>query len=149
MENKEKLHSIKVRELSSQWISTIIVDNEYKLTLEAKHYNKIYQDSETKLGKIDFELLQTMASGYRLPIGSDERGKVDSDVQHLERTQSELLLQKDASKIVIAFINKKAKEIDAEKKFLSCKKVLIEFGITDHDQLRIALELAHQKQNNN
>lgn len=142
MESKQKPQHRSAKDVATEMIEALNLDNEYKISLEAKKYSKLFTDIDKDLGATGLEILSLKASVYDLAAGSEEDAKVRASIKDLEYVHQDMLVQKDAILLVSTCISKKLKEIQSAKKQAELVKVLKEFGYDEPAELRAVLQAA-------
>lgn len=142
MEAKNKSNTLSAKDVASEMIEALNLDNEYKISLESKKYSKLFIDMDKNLGSVGLEILSLKASVYDLAAGSEEDIKVRASIKDLEQVHQDMLIQKDAILLVTTFISKKLKEIQSVKKQSELLKLLKEFGYDEPSKLRTVLQAA-------
>ncbi|PKA71360.1 hypothetical protein ATI02_4338 [Pseudomonas baetica] len=142
MKAKNKSNTLSAKDVASEMIEALNLDNEYKISLESKKYSKLFIDMDKNLGSVGLEILSLKASVYDLAAGSEEDIKVRASIKDLEQVHQDMLIQKDAILLVTTFISKKLKEIQSVKKQSELLKLLKEFGYDEPAELRAVLQAA-------
>ena len=142
MEAKNKSNILTAKDVAAEMIEALNLDNEYKISLEAKKYSKLFTDIDKNLGSTGLEILSLKASVFDLEAGSEGDAKVRASIKDLEHVHQDMLLQKDAILLVTTFISKKLKDIQSMKKQTELLKLLKEFGYDEPSELRAVLQAA-------